>query len=66
LLEKNGILPKAVPLFDFEDFLERDLKAFTFPRAFSMFCLASMGMFLSIRYAKIYLPLGQHGITKLN
>ncbi|EGR29430.1 hypothetical protein IMG5_155800 [Ichthyophthirius multifiliis] len=51
---------------NWDDFLQRDLKAFTFPRSFAIWVGASLGMATASRWCRQMIPIGSHGITNLN
>jgi len=51
---------------NFDDFIQRDLKAFTFPRAFGIWCLSSMFFFYSHRVCRHLIPIGRFGVRKIN
>lgn len=50
---------------NFEDFLQRDLKAITFPRSFAIWMLANLALGSVLNQRKNFLPLGAKGITKV-
>jgi hypothetical protein len=51
---------------NFDDFLQRDVKAFTFPRAFAVWVISSMFLFTSQRICRRLIPVGRYGIRKIN
>jgi hypothetical protein len=53
------------PFRSVEDFLEREMRVYSFPRCFP-FMIASYTLFaLSIKQASLMLPVGQYGYTKI-
>lgn len=50
---------------NWDDFLQRDLKAFTFPRAFCIFVLNSMATFTALMWTRHLLPIGRFGIRNI-
>ncbi len=50
---------------NWDDILQRDLKAQTFPRALAIFTLHSMALFTVFKWARLLLPVGRFGITSV-
>jgi hypothetical protein len=51
---------------NFDDFLQRDLKAFTFLRSFGVWCISSTLFFIAARVGQRLIPVGRYGIRKIN
>ncbi|KAL4490238.1 hypothetical protein ABPG72_004277 [Tetrahymena utriculariae] len=51
---------------NWDDFLQRDCKAFTFPRAFALWICGTLGMATASKWCRQILPVGSHGITKIS
>ena len=51
---------------NFDDFLQRDLKAFTFGRSFAIWIASSMFLFTSQKLTRRLIPVGRYGIRKIN
>ena len=51
---------------NWDDFLQRDLKAFTFPRAFGIFTLNSMALWTVFVWVRHLIPVGRFGIRKIS
>lgn len=50
---------------NWDDFLQRDLRAITFPRAFAVFILNTAFSFFACRLGRNLLPIGRYGIKTL-
>ena len=50
---------------NWDDFLQRDLQAITFPRAFGIFLLNTMFFIATTRIARNLLPIGRFGIRSI-
>lgn len=50
---------------NWDDFLQRDLRAITFPRAFAVFLLNSAFCFFACKLGRNLLPIGRFGIKTL-
>ncbi|KRX10504.1 hypothetical protein PPERSA_01516 [Pseudocohnilembus persalinus] len=50
---------------NFEDFLQRDCKAFTFTRAFALWIGATWAFGVAGCYSRALIPVGNHGITRV-
>ena len=48
-----------------QDFLQRDLKAFTFPRALAVFGLTTAATYTVLSWAQGLLPFGRYGIRSI-
>ena len=51
---------------NFDDFLQRDINAHTFPRAFVAWGLVSILLFATQRVGRRLIPVGRFGIRKIN
>ena len=51
---------------NWDDFLQRDLKAITFPRAFAIFTLNSMAFLTVFTWVRHLIPVGRFGIRKIS
>jgi len=51
---------------NWEDLLQRDFKAITFPRAFAIFTLTSMGFLSATSWLARLMPLGRMGIRSIS
>ena len=51
---------------NFDDFIQRDLKAHTFVRSFAVWTLSSMFFFYTHRVVRHLIPVGRYGIRKIN
>ena len=51
---------------NWDDFLQRDMKAYTFPRASVMLCLNSCIFFTVFTWVRHLIPLGRFGIKRIN
>jgi len=51
---------------NFDDFLQRDLKAFTFPRALGVWFISSAFFFIAARVSQRLILIGRYGIRKIN
>ena len=51
---------------NFDDFLQRDVKAFTFLRSFCIWTLSSMFLFTATKVCRRLIPVGRYGIRKVN
>jgi hypothetical protein len=50
---------------NWDDFLQRDLQAITFPRAFGIFLLNTMVLVTTTKIARNLLPIGRFGIRSV-
>ena len=51
---------------NWDDLLQRDFKAITFPRAFAIFALNSMALYTVFTWTRLLLPVGRFGIRKIS
>jgi hypothetical protein len=51
---------------NFDDFLQRDVKASTFLRSFCVWTLSSMFLFYTYKVTKNLIPIGRYGVRKIN
>jgi hypothetical protein len=51
---------------NWDDFLQRDIKAVNFPRAFGLWTLASMALWNTSTWVVRLMPLGRFGIRKIS
>eukprot|EP01017_Pseudomicrothorax_dubius_P024418 TRINITY_DN2594_c0_g1_i1.p1 TRINITY_DN2594_c0_g1~~TRINITY_DN2594_c0_g1_i1.p1 ORF type:complete len:212 (+),score=74.15 TRINITY_DN2594_c0_g1_i1:69-704(+) len=66
---RTYVVNKYVKFFwarNLEEFIQNDLKAFTFTRTFAVFLSATFGTFVAFKWARNLLPVGEHGITSLS
>lgn len=67
--EKGTIRSKFNRLFmarNFDDFIQRDLKAHNFPRSFMVFSAACINLFYVHKVCRRLLPVGFYGIRKIS
>ena len=50
---------------NWDDFLQRDMKAITFPRAFTVFMLNTIATFTVLKWSRLLLPVGKFGIRNV-
>lgn len=50
---------------NWDDFLQRDLSAITFPRAFGIFAINTMFLYASYKVTRNLLPIGKFGIRSV-
>ena len=50
---------------NWDDFLQRDLKAITFPRAFCLFLLNTAAAITAVTWTRHLLPVGRFGIRNI-
>ena len=50
---------------NWDDFLQRDLKAYTFPRATAIFTLNSLAFFTVLTWVRHLVPIGRFGIRNV-
>jgi hypothetical protein len=51
---------------NWDDFLQRDLKAYTFPRAAAILTLNSLALYTVFTWVRHLIPVGRFGIRKIN
>jgi hypothetical protein len=50
---------------NWDDFLQRDIKAINFNRAFAILCLNTIGLFTAVAWTRKLLPIGRFGIRTI-